>query len=175
MNPTKRTAKRMLAFTIDYPIIILYASALYGLSLLFQSQFQADLSQWNPLKGQLVGFFTLSLPVFLYFYLSERGKYGGTVGKRLMKLSVVPVKEHGSANPVLIRNMLKFLPWEIAHGGVHWLFYYEQRQLELPYWNLLLLILPQLMILIYLISIWRYKGEGSLYDKIAGTKVIAKP
>jgi len=68
-------------------------------------------------------------------------------------------------------NILKFLPWEIAHIGVHWIVYYSNTGTDIPIWVYALLILPQIVVFGYFISLIIYKGEYSFYDKIANTKV----
>jgi uncharacterized RDD family membrane protein YckC len=64
---------RGVAFGIDYLIIGLYAMLLFGITSLINP------GMVNPVKAQFIGFITLTLPVYLYFYLSERSKYKGTI------------------------------------------------------------------------------------------------
>ena len=75
------------------------------------------------------------------------------------------------SNPVFIRTVLKFIPWEIAHTGVHWIVYYSLQDKNPPLWVLIVLIVPQLIVIAYVISIFATKGKRSIYDKAAGTKV----
>lgn len=157
--------RRVLAFFVDYSIIIGYALLLFLASTFLKNYFSIDLDMASPIKNQLLSFFLLTLPVFLYFYLSERGVRNATLGKRALKLKV------GVNGNILLRNFLKFLPWEIAHIGVHQIVFYDQQQLEAPVWVWYLLIIPQVVILIYFISLLVTKGEGSVYDKIAQTKI----
>ena len=160
----KLLIKRVIAFGIDYLIIVFYAMLLFGITTLVNP------GNINPILGQFVGFFTLTLPVFLYFYLTERSIYKGTIGKRVMGISVI-INQQGSSRNILIRNILKFLPWEIAHIGVHWVVYYSKMEIAPPNWVWVVLILPQIITFGYLISLVIYKGEYSFYDKIANTKV----
>lgn len=160
----KLLIKRVLAFGIDYLVIVAYALLLFGITSLF------GLTVFGPIRGQVVGFVTLTLPVFLYFYLNERSTYRATIGKRVMNISVITNLQSGNRN-VLIRNVLKFLPWEIAHIGVHWIVYYSRMEMVTPNWVWAVLILPQIVVLGYMISAIIYKGEQSLYDKIANTKI----
>jgi len=157
--------KRILAFAIDYLILVMYGSLLFGITLLL------SIKPLDPMTGQLIGFFTMTLPVFLYFYISENSKFRATLGKRLLKIQVVP-KSTEIKSSVLKRNILKFLPWEIAHTGVHWAMYYAERTDVFPFWVWMLLIAPQLIVICYGVSIIAYKGRGSLYDHFANTQVI---
>jgi len=160
----KLLIKRGLAFGIDYLIIVIYAVLLLGITTLL------SLKSFGPIKGQFIGFVTLTLPVFLYFYLNERSIYRGTIGKRIMNISVITNQQNCNRN-ILIRNILKFLPWEIAHIGVHWIVHYSRMEIVTPNWVWIVLILPQIVVLAYLSSVIIYKGEHSLYDKLANTKI----
>lgn len=156
--------KRALAFLIDYCVIVVYALVLFGGVMLLQSLRKTETPELSPLHGQLIGFITLTLPVFLYFFFSEKGTRHGTIGKRVFKIQV-------TGDNLLLRSILKFMPWELAHAGVLWLFYFERSGIETPIWVWVLLILPQILVLIYIVSILIYRGEQSIYDKIAQTRI----
>ncbi|MDZ7755982.1 RDD family protein [Rhodohalobacter sp.] len=161
---SKLTGYRILAFGVDYLIIAVYAVALFGATTFL------DVGKLSPAAGQLVGFLTLTLPVFLYFYLMENSSRAATVGKRVMNISVHTDSEK-SSQKVFIRNILKFLPWEVAHVGVHWVIYYSALDQSPPAWVWIALILPQVIVLGYLVSIVLSKGESSFYDKLASTRI----
>lgn len=160
----KLTGYRFLAFGLDYVVIAAYATVLFGLTTFIK------IGELSPPAGQLVGFMTLTLPVFLYFYLMEISKRAATIGKRVMNISVQTNSEN-SNQKVFIRNILKFLPWEMAHVGVHWMVYYSVLDQSPPVWVWAALILPQVIVLGYVISIVLYKGESSFYDKLAHTRL----
>ncbi len=162
--------KRIIAFIVDYVIIILYALVLSGISMLVFLFSGTEPAISDPVVGQLIGFFTLTLPVFLYFYLFERGSGSATIGKRKMGL-VVKNYQSKYSNPVFIRTALKLIPWEIAHTGVHWVFYFSQQAKNTPLWVLIILIVPQLIVIAYIISIFVSKGRRSIYDAVAGTNI----
>lgn len=162
---------RLLAFAIDYTVIAVYGVLLFGLSTWISSSTGLHI-KGSPVIGQLIGFLTVTIPVFLYFYLAEKGNHKATIGKRMRKLCVTNSEEHVQ-RPVLIRNLIKFIPWEIAHAGVHWMKYYEREGIENPMWVWFLLIIPQLIVIAYIISILQSKGHGSFYDHIAGTRVVS--
>jgi len=171
----KLLTRRLIAFSIDYILILFYAGILFLSSLLLQYLSAKQLSAPGPVKGQLIGFFLLTLPVFLYFLLSEKSKKKGTIGKRISNILVKTVDDKPTATQQLfVRNFLKFLPWEIAHTGVHWVLFYSRNNEQTPLWVYILLIVPQLAIVFYIITIIRSKGNGSFYDKIAGTKISLK-
>ena len=158
--------RRLIAYCLDYIIIVMYALLLFGLTIILNLKELA----LTPISRQFLGFISLTLPVFLYFYLSEKGSHRATIGKRMMNISVF--YESDSTKPrILQRNILKFLPWEIAHTGVHWIVFYSKYKNDVPVWVWILLILPQITIVIYLVSIVVSKGESSIYDKIANSKI----
>lgn len=161
--------KRFLAFSIDYLIIISYAILLFFITQGVSNGFNFNLTSSNPIQNQLVAFFTLTLPVIIYSVLTERGSKQGTIGKRIMNIYVEAKKEN-----ILKRNILKFLPWELAHTGVHWIFFYETTNVESPIWVWILLIVPQLIIIVYIISIIYSKGRISLYDNFSEAIISSK-
>lgn len=169
----KNSVHRFLAFVIDYTIILLYGLVLFGLTMMSSSTFEVSMEQ-SPLASQIIGFFTMTIPVFFYFYLTEKGRNKATIGKKMQKLVVQTDGANRSYN-ILVRNLIKFIPWEIAHTGVHWMKYYERHDMSNPVWVWVLLILPQVVVIIYIISIIRSKGKSSIYDKIAKTEVEYVP
>lgn len=156
--------KRIVSFFIDYIIILLYGGLLFGITIWI------GITDLNPVEGQIVGFLTLTLPVFLYFYLSEKNSKKASVGKSIMKIRV-DVETNTKKYSILKRNLLKFIPWEIAHIGVHWSVHYAETNTPTPTWVWFLLIFPQIVVLAYLFSIAYYKGKSSIYDKLANTIV----
>jgi uncharacterized RDD family membrane protein YckC len=164
--------KRILASTIDYAIIAGYAAILFlGMNLIFSIS-NLKFSE-NPVIGQLIGFMTLTLPVITYSYLTEKSEWRGTIGKRVQKIVVV-TNQKETTQSILLRNILKYLPWEIGHTGVHWIVYYSSNSIETPLWVWAVLILPQVILVMYFISIVVSRGEGSIYDRISMTSIKLK-
>ena len=122
----------------------------------------------HPIVGNLISFITLTLPVFLYFFFFESSAKKGTIGKQLMKIQV----QNNTKKNVFIRIFFKILPWEIAHLGIHWSIYYYINGMEIPVWNWIINIFPQVIVLFYFITVIFSKGHSSFYDKIAKTRLI---
>ena len=140
--------------------------------MLLQNIFQLDFQRPSPFIRHLIGFVTLTVPVFLYFYLAEKGKHHGTIGKRI--LGIYAKTHAGQSNKnILIRNIVKFLPWEIAHTGVHWIVFYSSQNIEPPIWIWFALIAPQVLVVVYMLSILISKGKTSIYDIIASTNIAS--
>lgn len=167
---TRQLIHRILAWIIDFGIIVLYAVLLFTVtSLLFEVR-QDDI---NPYLGQLIGFLTLTLPVIAYSYFTEKSKWKATIGKRTFNL-IVLVHGNKTNKSILQRNVLKYLPWELAHTGVHWIIYYESVGREIPIWTWAILVIPQVIVFIYFVSIIFSKGQSSIYDRISGTRLHLK-
>jgi uncharacterized RDD family membrane protein YckC len=127
----------------------------------------------SPVTGELIAFVTLTLPVILYFTLSENGKYAGTIGKRKLGLHVES-KSFTKASfwQLLIRNCFKFLPWELAHYIIFRLFYFASTSTFTPTWVLTGLISSQLLAITYLLFLIFSKNKRSIYELISQTRVV---
>ena len=157
--------KRILATTIDYILVMLYVILLFGITITF---FETE--NIGPIKGQVIGLFILTLPVFCYFYFSEIGIKKATLGKIITKISV----DSNHNKNILYRSIFKFLPWEIAHFGVHWMYYFNREEITEPFWVWISLILPQIVVVIYIVSFISSKDNTTVYDQLTNTKIIIK-
>ena len=165
--------KRLKAFLIDYLLIVIYILLLLGVTLLISKIFHFQLGNINPAVGELIGFTTLTLPVILYFIFTENSKYSGSVGKRKFKLQVVNNDlTKTNFTRLLIRNSIKFFPWELAHFFLFHLFYFMKINSQTPNWVLKGLIISQGLALIYLLCKIFTKNHRSIYEIFSDTKVI---
>ena len=166
--------QRIKAFAIDYLIIIIYIGFLLGTTLLTSEVFDIGFNNITTTTAQLLGFFTLTLPVILYFTFTEAGKYSGSIGKKKLGLKVVSSKlKRVSTSRLLLRNFIKFLPWEIAHFFVFQLFYFLQRDMQTPGWVLAGLLASQAIALLYLLLIIFNKNNRSFYELVSQTRVVS--
>ena len=170
---TSVVIKRIKAFLIDYLIILIYVGMLLATTLLISRIFQLRSDNADPVIGELIAFVTLTLPVILYFTLSENGKYAGTIGKRKLGLHVAS-KSFTKASfwQLLIRNCIKFLPWELAHFFIFRIFYYTSTNITTPTWVLTGLIGSQLLAIIYLLFLIFSKNKRSIYELFSQTRVV---
>lgn len=164
--------KRVAAYGIDLIIIVSYAALLYlGMNqLLLHSEFRMP---DNPFARQAIAFALLTLPVLIYSCWTEIGAWKGTPGKRMQKLEVM-ADQNSRIPKIIFRNILKYLPWEMAHTGVHWIVEYSERGVEAKSWVWMVLIVTQVVVWIYLISLIWTRGRRTLYDRVAGTSVGLK-
>ncbi|RDU38717.1 RDD family protein [Neobacillus piezotolerans] len=161
---------RIYAFLLDYLVIVIYGIFVVGaISFVFRPYFPPLFSS-SPVTAELTGFLMMTMPVSLYFILSECSKWQGTFGKRKMGMRVVDGegKRIGIGRSAL-RTTIKFLPWEVAHFCI-W-------RLVLPSGfsdSTVIVILSgvNLLILLYLIIPLTNKRRKNVYDWIAGTEVV---
>ncbi|PWN06023.1 RDD family protein [Rhodohalobacter mucosus] len=124
----------------------------------------------NAFIAQLSGFALITLPVTLYFALSESSLHRATWGKRWQGISVV--HQYGERLGLfrsLGRTALKFIPWEMAHTCI-WQMNFDSGE---P--GILILtgfILVWVLAGIYLLTLIISPKNQTLYDKLANTTVI---
>ena len=165
--------KRIKAFAVDYLIILLYIGFLLTATLLVSKTFAINLRGLSPLSGQLLGFTTLTLPVVLYFTISENSRYAATIGKRKVHLQVVSIKgSKAGFGQLFVRNCTKFLPWEIAHFFVFRLVHFTTEDVQPPMWVFMGLLASQVLALVYLLCLMFAKNNRSLYEWFSRTQVI---
>ena len=106
--------RRLLAFAIDWLVVILWSGVLFGIVMIVTSGHPP--TPENPWKAQAIGFLFMTLPVTLYFAFCESSAMRATLGKRA--LGLVVVQESGGRlrfRSALLRNAVKFVPWEFGH------------------------------------------------------------
>jgi len=164
---------RIKAFAIDYLLILVYVGFLFGATMLVSKLFDIRLDRLNTITAEIIGFFTLTLPVILYFTVTEAGSFGGSVGKRKLGLKVVSVKlSRPGFLQLLARNFVKFLPWEMAHFFVYQLVERSRSGIQPPGWIMAGLIGSQAMAIIYFLFIVFNKNNRSIYEIASGTRVV---
>jgi uncharacterized RDD family membrane protein YckC len=157
--------RRVAAFVIDCGVLALYAIILFVCSPLLKPLFSYSAS-----RSELVGFLLLTLPFGLYFMVSEASKWSASIGKRLMKLRVVDVKDsrriHFSQS--LLRSAVKFLPWELAHFAIWHAFVFASNLQNVAMGAL---AVSYFLMVVYLVGLVR-KPHRTFYERISNTKVI---
>ena len=115
MNRNKVVAlRRIMAFCVDWLIILAWAGLLFALVMIVSSGEPSR--PLNPWVGQAIGFLSMTLPVVLYFAVSESSRHQATLGKRVLGLKVrFHRTTQVSFGVALVRNAVKFIPWEVGH------------------------------------------------------------
>lgn len=168
--------KRLLAFFIDYLAISLYLVVLLVIGLAL-ARSRGDLTSMSTSVARMdaIAFFTTVLPVALYFILLEGGQNQATIGKRRLGLRVAKVHSGSrlTTSQSVVRTAVKLLPWQLAHLALvripGWPFDVQ----EPPTYVVVLLVVVWVLVLGYIGSIIWSKGRRSLYDRVAGSQLVA--
>lgn len=163
--------KRAGAFALDYIVILGYLVGITLLSLLANAIFGA--SEWlfaERIRAQFVAFLLVTLPVALYFAISESSPSQATWGKRRLKLKVADREGNRiSFWRSLGRTLLKFIPWELSHTLIWQLYFSPQAESA---WINYGFILVYLLIGLNIACLLLTKTHQTLYDLLANTYVI---
>jgi len=165
--------RRLLAFLVDYGVMVLFVAVLSVAGFAIRSQLGVTSSVptfQQRLLAQALVFATVILPIMLYFAVSESSRWQATIGKRVLRLQVTD--DHGGRSPLLrtlLRAVVKFAPWELAHTGIWHVpgtpFVSEPAAFSYGIW-----ITAALLAGWWFASIWLGDGRTP-YDRIAGTVV----
>ncbi len=172
-NSYAKLTARILAFALDYIWIAAYLAFVVALGVVLNTFFPAVANRLfsNPFSGQITGFLLITLPVSLYFVLSESSAQQATWGKRKRGLQVTRID--GSRLSFLragSRTLLKFIPWELAHTCIWQISFAQQERSPLI---TLGFVLVYVLIGANLLSLWKSPTNQTLYDRLAGTHVVA--
>ena len=163
--------RRAGAFAQDYLLILVYLLLLTFLFMLLDSFFDAN--QWlfgDRIRAQVIAFLLVTLPVILYFAISESSTRQGTWGKRRLNLKVTDRNGNRiSFGRALWRAILKFMPWELSHTLIWQIsFSREVNSIWISYGFLLVYGLIGLNFAALLVS----RQHQTLYDFFARTYVM---
>ena len=163
---------RSAAFALDYVLIAAYLGLLVAVGLVVRLA-APDISSamfGGPISGELTGFLLLTLPVTLYFAVSEHSAAEGTWGKRRLGLRVVTAAGGRlGLGRSLLRSGLKFAPWELAHAAI-WQFTFAGPRA--PAALDVVLGVVWLLVGLNFLSALVDRRHRALYDLLAGTAVL---
>ena len=158
--------KRMIELLFDYLFILAYLALLFLGSMLFYIIFFNGIPEFTEIQSQCLVFFTSVLPVTLLFTFLDYTK-NGSFGKVKAGLQLVYKKKTVQAS--LLRNTIKFLPWQIGHMGTIHGFYSE-----FDFLSIILSFLATLFAVALLAMMVLRKDKRHLGDLIAHTQVQLK-
>ena len=158
--------KRMIELLFDYLFILAYLALLFLGSMLFYTIFFNGIPEFTEIQSQCLVFFTSVLPVTLLFTFLDYTK-NGSFGKAKAGLQLVYKKKNVQAS--LLRNSIKFLPWQIGHMGTIHGFYSE-----FDFLSIILSFLATLLAVALLAMMVFRKDKRHLGDLIAHTQVQLK-
>ena len=158
--------KRMIEFLFDYLFILAYLLILFLGSMLIYIIFFNGIPEFTEIQSQCLVFLTSVLPIILLFtYLDY--KNNGSFGKAKAGLELVYQKKTVQAS--LIRNVIKFLPWQLGHMGTIHGFYSDFDMLSIS----LSISATSLAVSLLAMTVFR-KDKRHLGDLLAHTQVQPK-
>ena len=158
--------KRMLEFLFDYLFILAYLVLLFIGSMLIYIIFFNGVPEFTEIQSQWLVFFTSVLPITLLFTFLDY-KDNGSFGKVKAGLELVFQKKTVQAS--LIRNVIKFLPWQLGHMGTIHGFYSDFDMLSIS----LSISATSLAVSLLAMTVFR-KDKRHLGDLLAHTQVQPK-
>ena len=158
--------KRMIELLFDYLFILAYLVLLFLSSMLIYIIFFNGVPEFTEIQSQLLVFLTSILPITLLFTYLDYAK-NGSFGKVKAGLELVYQKKTVQAS--LIRNTIKFLPWQLGHMGTIHGFYSNFDGL-----SIILSILATLLAISLLAMTLFRKDKRHLGDLLACTQVQLK-
>lgn len=168
---------RVLASLVDY-LLILGWMVVLALATVLLWLSTGKIYNWLELGtggAQLLGLVVLVLPVGVYLYLSESSAAQATLGKRQLDLRVVDARSGGQASKprILLRTVVKLLPWEIAHFSAwHFVAIASTGSSIFPAWLYAVAVFADLLPAVYLLMIGLQREGRGPHDLAAGTKVV---
>ena len=158
--------KRMIELLFDYLFILAYLVLLFIVSMLIYFIFFNGVPEFTEIQSQCLAFFTSVLPITLLFTFLDYTK-NGSFGKAKAGLQLVYKKK--TVQTSLLRNTIKFLPWQIGHMGTIHGFYSE-----FDFLSIILSCLATLLAVVLLAMMVFRKDKRHLGDLIAHTQVQLK-
>ena len=176
------SVRRAGAFAIDWGVIVVWGTLLFAAVLVANRGLPPD--PGGPSRSQAIAFVSMTLPVLLYFTIAESSRAGGTLGKRLVGLRVVDARstreaaggatgEIGGRVPfgrALVRNAIKFAPWELGHTVAQQSAYSGDSGMSLGW--LVVAVVAMAGPFVWLVTILR--SGRTPYDRMAGTVVVRR-
>ena len=158
--------KRMIELLFDYLFILAYLALLFLGSMPFYTIFFNGIPEYTEIQSQCLVFFTSVFPITLLFTFLDYTK-NGSFGKAKAGLQLIYKKK--TVQSSLIRNAIKFLPWQIGHIGTIHGFYSE-----FDFLSIILSFLATLLAVALLAMMVFRKDKRHLGDLIAHTQVQLK-
>ncbi|WP_223701761.1 RDD family protein [Sutcliffiella deserti] len=158
--------KRLTELIVDYLVIVVYLLLLLLANLAISFLILDGIPAYTEIQAQLIATLTSVIPIILLFsYLDFYKK--GSIGKRVAGLKVTFINERFSSS--LMRNVIKFIPWQLGHVGVIHGMYSEFDMAAIIITNAGSL----LGLVLLLMGLFR-KDRRHLGDLMAGTRVELK-
>jgi uncharacterized RDD family membrane protein YckC len=168
--------RRLAALGLDYLVILAWMIVLglvTAIIFLTRGELPDTLGMFGPIGSELLYFLLLTFVVGIYLYRTESGPRRNTWGKRRMGLEVIGMD--GSVPrrmKILLRTIVKLLPWETAHFFIRQLMgviHREGKEANPPAWIYVGINAATAAAIAYIVMVLA-TGRGP-HDLAAGTRV----
>lgn len=164
-NNEIRLKQRLLAIIIDYLIIIAYLLSLFIIFTIMYLFILDGVPEYSAFESQLIATFTTVIPIILLFTCLE--STGKSFGKNKTGLKLHFTKSKTTS--ALIRNSIKFLPWQLGHMGTIQSIYND-----FNLWSVMLSWVSILLLITLLFMAFFRSDKRHLGNILAGTQVQSK-
>ena len=157
-----RIVDRIKELVIDWLVICMYLIILAIVSISFYMIVFKGIPKVTELQSQLIATVTSVIPIIIIFSILDFKK--GSIGKQKVGLKLYFKKREFKYS--VIRNIIKFLSWQIGHMGTIHGIYTEFDTISI----ILQIIALTLLVTMFLMGILR-KDKRHLGDIVAGTQI----
>lgn len=167
--------RRGLAYLIDCLLVFGFYVLTQRAIFLPLRRFVFGSDEWfaSGIKTELYTLLTISLPIWLYFALTEVSSWQATLGKMWLGLQTVDAATNGQIVfwQSFLRTIIKMLPWETAHLANN--LPIPMRYDPEPGFRLGFILSPLLLMLYVVLAVFTSHHQ-SLHDLIARTLVVLR-
>ncbi|SFL44648.1 RDD family protein [Gracilibacillus orientalis] len=157
--------RRFIALFIDWICISAYLILLLGIMQLVYLLVFNETPTFSSGQTQLISTLTSVIPIIILFSLMEGSARASTFGKRIKRLKI-SYPDHPKTRSI-IRNIVKFLPWQLGHMGVIHGMYHNFNWVAMT-----LLSTSMLLAFLYIMMVLVRRDYRHVADLIAGTMVV---
>lgn len=162
-----RIVDRIKELVIDWLVICMYLIMLAIISVSFYMIVLKGIPKVTELQSQLIATITSVIPIIIIFSILDFKR--GSIGKQKVGLKLYFKKREFKYIYSVIRNIIKFMPWQIGHMATIHGIYTEFDTISI----ILQIISLTLLVIMFLMGILR-KDKRHLGDIVAGTQVQHK-
>lgn len=161
--------RRLAAFCIDWCVIAAWGGLLFAMVVLVGASDAGG--PGGPWSGQLLGLATMTVPVVLYFSLTESSAMQASLGKRALDLRVTDeAGDRLGFASALGRNLVKFAPWEFGHMLAQQAVF--SGEAGMPAWTILPAVIAFAGPLLWIFELFR--TGRTPYDRLSGSRVLRR-
>jgi uncharacterized RDD family membrane protein YckC len=157
---------RLKSLFIDWLFICVYLILLLIVTLVAYFLLFKGIPEFKNYQSQLIATFTSVVPIILIFSIMEGTNHLASFGKRKANLKVI--YRGNSIKGSIIRNTIKFLPWQFGHMSTINGIYNDFGTL----FSMVFFALSMTLSITYVIMVIIRKDNRHLADLLAGSVVV---